>query len=399
MPSGFWILLVITALLASLGVMEALTHRRNLARIPVRIHVNGTRGKSSVTRLIAAGLRQGGVKTCAKTTGTLARMIMPDGSEYPVFRPAGANIIEQLRIVRTAATYEPQVLVIECMAVHPLLQSLSELTLIRATHGVITNARADHLDVMGPTEEHVAAALAATTPIGGTLFTSERRHLATFEASAKDRGATMVTIREADVEAIKPEDLAGFSYIEHAENLALALRVCEELGVPREIAIRGMWKARPDPGVMTEHTLSFFGRKLVFVNGFAANDPESTERIWNMALERFPDVEKRIATLNCRADRPDRSRQIGEACVHWPAADHYVLIGTGTYIFARAASEAGIDERKLVFAEDMRIEEIFELLVELAGPSALVMGMANIGGQGLALVRHFKNRSEMIEAA
>ena len=43
--------------LAGLGVLEDRRHRRHLARIPVRIHVNGTRGKSSVCRLIGAGLR------------------------------------------------------------------------------------------------------------------------------------------------------------------------------------------------------------------------------------------------------------------------------------------------------------------------------------------------------
>ncbi len=76
------------AFLTSLGYLESWAHRRALNRIPIRIHVNGTRGKSSVTRLIAAGLRAGGIRTCAKTTGTLPRMIMPDGTEYPVFRPA-----------------------------------------------------------------------------------------------------------------------------------------------------------------------------------------------------------------------------------------------------------------------------------------------------------------------
>jgi poly-gamma-glutamate synthase PgsB/CapB len=397
--SGFWVFLVITGVLVVLGVMEALSHRRNLSQIPIRIHVNGTRGKSSVTRLIAAGLREGGIRTCAKTTGTLARMIMPDGSEYPVFRPSSPNVIEQLRIVRTALAFEPHALVLECMAVQPFLQALSEYQLVRATHAVITNARADHLDIMGPSEDDVALALAATAPVGGMLFTAERKHVEPFRRAAKDRESKLVAITQAEVDAIADADLAGFPYIEHAENLALALCVCAEFGVTRETALRGMWKARPDPGVMTTHSLEFFGRRMVFVNGFAANDPESTERTWNMALARFPHMKKKIAIFNCRADRPDRSRQIGEACVRWAPADHYVLIGSGTYILARAASNSGMDERKLIFLEDHRIEEIFEQIVELSGPSALVMGMANIGGLGLDLVRHFRNRSELTEAA
>ena len=45
------------------GVLEYQNHQKSLDSIPIRIHVNGTRGKSSVTRLIAAGLREGKIKT------------------------------------------------------------------------------------------------------------------------------------------------------------------------------------------------------------------------------------------------------------------------------------------------------------------------------------------------
>jgi len=388
-------LLVTTGLLFAGGAVESLTHRRRLARIPIRIHVNGTRGKSSVARLIAAGLRAGGIRTCAKTTGTLPRMILPDGSEYPVFRPARANVIEQIRIVDTAVDFKADALVIECMALLPYLQWLSEARLVRATHGVITNARADHLDVMGPTERDVAQALAGMVPIRAKLFTAERNHLGVFAEAAADRKTQLLAVDSEEVERIAPLDLAGFLYLEHAENVALALRVCQDLGVERGVALQGMWSAKPDPGAMTAHEMEFFGRKIEFINGFAANDPESTERIWRMALERYPDVEKRIAIFNCRADRPDRSAQLGKAVLDWPRADHYLLIGSGTYIFARSATAAGLDPMKLVFAEGRRVEEIFETVVELSGKSSLAMGMANIGGIGLDVVRYFANRSTL----
>ncbi len=63
----------------------------------------GTRGKSSVTRLIAAGLRAGGKKVLAKTTGSAPRLIFEDGSEIPIIRYFGANIKEQLKIIKYAA--------------------------------------------------------------------------------------------------------------------------------------------------------------------------------------------------------------------------------------------------------------------------------------------------------
>lgn len=387
------LLVTITSVLVVLGFLEHRRHLRHLSKLKTRIHVNGTRGKSSVTRLIAAGLRAGGVRTCAKTTGTLARMILPDGKEYPIFRPAGANVIEQLRIVRTAVQFQAEALVIECMAVQPAYQAISELKMVRGTHGVITNARADHLDVMGPGEEDVALALAATTPKCGKLYTTEPRHLPIFEMAAKDRGSSLVAVGQEEVAAVGPTDLAGFSYLEHAENVALALKVCADLGVERSTALAGMWAASPDPGVLTAVTLDFFGRRIIFVNAFAANDPESTGRIWRDAALRFPEAQKKIALVNCRADRADRSRQLGEACLSWGLADHYVLIGTGTYIFAKAAIDEGLDPSRITYAEDRRTEEVFETLVELSGTSALIIGLANIGGMGLDVVRFFKNRS------
>jgi gamma-polyglutamate synthase len=391
--TGTWILLAVTVLLILLGFLESMAHRKNLESIRHRIHVNGTRGKSSVTRLIAAGLREGGIVTCAKTTGTLARVIMPDGSEFPVFRPSKPNVIEQVRIVRSAVAAKADALVIECMAVQPYLQAISEFMLVRATIGVITNARADHLDVMGPAEPDVAWALCGMIPAKGALFTGERRHLPIIASAAKDRGSSVVGVSEEEVAGVKDEDMAGFEYVEHKENVALALKVCSHLGVDRSSALRGMWRSKPDPGVMTAVEIDFFGRYVAFVNGFAANDPESTERIWNISLDRYPQVDKRVAVFNCRSDRADRSRQLGEACVAWRPADHYLLIGTGTYVFARAAERAGLDGSKIVFGEDRSVSEIFEMVVELIGRSGLVMGMGNIGGQGLDLVSYFKNRS------
>jgi poly-gamma-glutamate synthase PgsB/CapB len=160
-----------------------------------------------------------------------------------------------------------------------------------------------------------------------------------------------------------------------------------------------MWSAPADPGALTIHELDFFGRRLLFANGFSANDPESTERIWRDVLARAEGVEKRIALFNCRVDRPERSRQLGEACVAWPAADSYVLMGSGTYIFARAATARGLDLRRLVIAENLAAADIFETLVERAGSSALIMGMGNVHGGGEELARLFRNRGRQWELA
>src|SRR5918912_4059649 len=124
------------AVLLVLGVVEQHRHDRNLERIPVRVLVNGIRGKSSITRLTAGALRGGGLVTVAKTTGTAARFIHPDATEEPVYRKFGiANVVEQIGIVRRAAAYNPDALVIECIAVMPALQGDNQTKLIRSTVG------------------------------------------------------------------------------------------------------------------------------------------------------------------------------------------------------------------------------------------------------------------------
>ncbi|MBP7382486.1 poly-gamma-glutamate synthase PgsB, partial [Myxococcota bacterium] len=155
-------------------MIENFFHRRSLFSIRTRIHVAGTRGKSSVTRILAAAMNHAGVHTAAKTTGTTARMITPEGKELPMFRPTGANLIEQKRVFAAAVGMGADAIVIECMALQPTLHWVAERMLVRATHAVITNASPDHLDVMGPEESDVAKTLSAIIPPNGMVFTAER---------------------------------------------------------------------------------------------------------------------------------------------------------------------------------------------------------------------------------
>ncbi len=395
MIEGIALLATATGLLASCGCLEAYWHRRHRLRIPLRIHVNGTRGKSSVTRLIAAGLRSAGICTCAKTTGTLPRFIHPDGSEEAIERVGRTNVIEQVHIIRQAADLHAEAIVLECMALHPLLQSLCELDIVRATHGVITNARPDHLDVMGPTPADVARALAGTVPVKGTLFTAERdpRQLRILEQAACDRESKFQSVKHAEVANVTPAELHGFSYIEHPDNVALALNVCQSLGIERQTALQGMWAAAPDPGAMSQWTVEQQGRRLVFVNAFAANDPQSTDCIWNLANTMNSQADSRIAVVNCRGDRPERSVQMAEMCSAWPNLDNVLAIGTGTELFLKRALGMGISPRRLHAAERLPAESILNRLQAVAGHLGLVMGLGNIAGVGMELVDLFRMRS------
>jgi len=99
---GIFLLLSLLILFIVIGRIEWVNHMRNIDSIPLRIVVNGTRGKSTVTRLLGAALKAGGYKTLAKTTGTKPRIVINNQIEKPVIRPGRANIHEQLSITRKA---------------------------------------------------------------------------------------------------------------------------------------------------------------------------------------------------------------------------------------------------------------------------------------------------------
>jgi poly-gamma-glutamate synthase PgsB/CapB len=399
-PLAVWITVGLWLTLTSYFLVEFLVHQRILRRIPVRIHVNGTRGKTSVARLIAAGLRAGGKRVYAKTSGTVAAVTDENGNEFPVFRFSQPNINEQLRIMRRVSHYRPEIVVMECMALQPRFQSLTEIQMIRSTHGVITNARADHLDVMGPTGRDVALALAGSTPIKARLFTAEKEYFDIFQDAAADRSSSIRQTSDAEVAAVPAETLARFQYQEHAENVALALGVCEELGVPREAALEGMTQLKPEPGATQIYKLDFHNREIIFVNAFAANDPESTRRIWERVTDRYSaaDGYRRIAVVNCRADRPQRSHQIAQAAATWSHTDHFIVIGHGTILFLREASRLGIAPESLTVEEGASPADVIETILEVSGQRAIVVGMANIKDSGAGIARYFGNRSIQTEA-
>jgi gamma-polyglutamate synthase len=303
---------------------ESRVHGRSLAKIPLRIHVNGTRGKSSVTRLISAGLSSGGLNVFAKTTGTLPRLIKPDGSEEPIKRRGPANIRENMGFLRTAADAGADAIVVECMALRPDLQWALEHRMLKSHIGVITNIRPDHEDVMGKGLIAVAKALAQTIPSRGTLVTTQESAAILRETGAF--GAELL-LRPAP-EKLPQELLAAFPYEVFEENIALALTVCEICGVDRSNAMRGMTHAAPDVGNVIVHRLFSGNKTVLFINALAANDPQSTMLIWDRYMSQ--DEGSVIVILNARRDRKYRTMQL---CRTLGMIHHGPMIATGDSSF------------------------------------------------------------------
>ena len=367
------------------GILEYQFHLKSLSLIPLRIHVNGTRGKSSVTRLVAAGLREGGLRTFAKTTGTAPRVIDSEGKDRIIHRLRLPSIGEQVRLLRYFSVQKPDAVVIECMAVQPQYQWIAEHKMVKSHIGVITNVRPDHLDEMGPTEEDVAYSLCNTVPVNSVLITGEDQKPDILREVAKQNSTKFI---KSDESSIQKKELDGFSYMEHPSNIAVALDVCKQVGVNRSTALKGMHKVQPDAGALVAWNLDIDNKNVRFVNGMAANDPVSTLQIWNFISERFvTDEETTCIFFNSRDDRPVRTRQMIELTFEKIKPDYFFIRGDKVKkiidTFGKTSLKTSID----IIGLEQPLEDVISSLKKLPNKS-LVYAIGNQVGAGQEILEN-----------
>ncbi len=389
---SFYILLVMIVAAAIVGLIEYFRHQKRIYSIPIRIHINGTRGKSSVTRLVGAGLRAGGISTITKVTGTFPRLIGEDGTETYIHRKSDANIIEQLSIVKYASERKAQALVMECMALQPQYQWITEHRMIHSNLSVMTNVRMDHVDVMGHTLPEIAETMGATIPKNEHLFSSEDVIPELLKKIADKRNTKSHFI---DSSAISQEDMKGFSYIEHKDNVALALAICEHLEVDRKTALNGMYQAVPDEGALRRYEVKAFQKQLFFYNAFAANDPDSTLMVWNKIRDEIGFEGFRIVLLNTRHDRLDRAKQLAEMVANKLAGeiDYLILMGQSTEVVEGMCVGYGLSGEKIINLGFTTPPKVFEKVLGITDKKSSIVAIGNMGGKGAETAEYFEHRS------
>lgn len=376
-----------------LGIREQIAQKRNVKKIPIRVNINGIRGKSTVTRLITGILTEAGYKTVGKTTGTEARMIywFQDEEEPIIRKPQGANIVEQLQVLQKSADLGAEALVCECMAVNPDYQKVFQFRMLEANIVLIVNVLEDHMDVLGPTLKEVAQAFAATIPYDGHLITIESPFLDYFKEVAKERNTKVIV---ADNSKISKEYLDKFDYMIFPDNASLALAVGEALGIEKEVCLRGMLNAHPDPGAMRIAKIGDDDLNCHFVNGFAANDPQSTLNIWEKVCEMDYNSQDPLVIMNCRQDRVDRT-EIFVSNV-FPNIKTHTLVGIGEVTEPiKSAFEKGKlpNVKNYIDLENATPDEILEAIGPLM-KNRVIYGVGNIHGTGEPFIEKLLNMSQ-----
>lgn len=388
--------------------LETLAHRRLVDGLDWRIHVNGIRGKSTVARIIAGMLREHGLVTVAKSTGTFAAVINRDGIDEPIKRKGPPTILEQIEIARAYVTEEVDALVIECMALKPEYQEVSERMIVRSNIGVLTNVREDHQDVMGETLPEIARSLLSTCPRNGILVTSEQNpEIVEIMREVAERNGTKLVV--ADPDEVTDEENSTFDFISFKENVTIALAIADIIGIPRDVAIRGMAKAEPDPGVLRMKELRIGTgpiardpggtKKVTWANLFAVNDRESMIAAMQK-LDPFMTADTTVVgILNNRDDRERRAIQFADVGVNDLDFDRLVTFGAYEGLVTERLKQNGYDEANILNLGDEhsfnQTEIIDRMINQQPTAHVLVVGFVNIHThQAEEMLDYFEEEAE-----
>jgi poly-gamma-glutamate synthase PgsB/CapB len=366
-------------------VYERILLDRLRKSVPLVITVTGTRGKSTVVRLLASILREGGKVVLAKSTGSQAQFVLPDGKAENLHRRGMVSILEQKKALRKAVNLKADCLIAEIMSIRPENHFVESQQILKPDIVVLTNIRRDHTEAMGQSGEEIARVLQLDFADKAEVFVSQD--------SQQYLGPNAHTKRPWRLTVVTPTyGLAGVnaqfvvSKTEFAENLDLVVAVAERLKIDDATIVRGIRNAVHDIGRFRIWSLELHGKRLFAVNAFAANDPESTRRVLDKAREILgSSADKFTGLLNLRADRPDRTMQWIDALNSEMAevfGQLYVLGG-----------HANVVKRKVDKTLALRStppDALTRMIVEEMKDGGVIFGFGNIGGAGEQLVEYWQ---------
>jgi hypothetical protein len=259
-----------------------------------RVLVTGSRGKSSIVRLLHAALNDAGLSTYARITGVIPRELGPDGAQA-ILRSSGAHV-EEMRwwLRRLPATAEG--IVLENSAISPEFQGLAGHWL-QPDITVLANTLPDHQEAWGPTRACAVEALAAGIPKGGQVVLPAG-------LQSDEHLLGLLDCRRCPVIFADPAPGAGANF--RAINLGLALATVERLELATATTLPAMLRLQRD--TYDFHVISCDGAEVAMA--FSANDIASTRTLFQSLS--WSEEETRLV-YNHRRDRPGRLRSF----VHW----------------------------------------------------------------------------------
>lgn len=374
------LLLSLTFFLLFLGYERMMLNRQRRS-IPMVIAVTGTRGKSSVVRMLASAMRESGRTVLAKTTGSQAQLVLPDGRIQNVPRRGIVSILEQKNVLSIGAELHVDCVVVEIMSIRPENHLVESQQILKPDIVLVTNVRRDHVEAMGETEPEIATVLRNDFPPGCPVYVPEKYVHLLVSSQPGNETIKMKPVRE---------EFAAQGATEFAENLNLVNAVSRDLGIVDEIVARGIHHASHDIGKLRIWKHKISGKSVYLVNAFAANDPDSTRIVYDKVAQALAaDPSSFTGLLNLREDRPDRTLQWIEA-----------LRGNAASLFKVIYAIDGhsqVMQRKVKTVSSlphMAADDLTRKLIEDIPEGGVLFGFGNIGGMGQSLIDYWQRLGE-----
>jgi poly-gamma-glutamate synthase PgsB/CapB len=242
---------------------------------------------------------------------------------------------------------------------------------------------------MGPTINDIAKTFIHGVPDNCRVFTTTS-HI--FDDCVKIMNRKNIQLSFSDATDIPDSIMKKFSYIEHKENVALALDVCEYFGVDKKNALKEMYHAQPDPGVLQKYVINFAGKQCTVMYAMAVNDPDSTRLIWQTIDKGFPEI---AVLINCRSDRIDRSIQLAGLVTRHLTAHKYILTGAGTDIVKRIMIKT-IDKNSILDIGNKEPQQVYHAIGNFIADNSLIFAIGNTVGYGEQLIAEFLKHEENV---
>jgi poly-gamma-glutamate synthase PgsB/CapB len=305
--------------------IEYVTLNKAINKIPLRILVNGTRGKTTTVKILYNILRKSDINVFAKTTGDVPTEYYPDGQSKIIQRFSPASIIENVRLLRKWAKFKPEAIILECMALHPENQFILSKKMFKPTHVLVTNVFFDHLEVMGEDIPSISQTMIES-------FYNKSQILIPESLPSKLKN-------QFDIQTY-PDIYLETTYenipdIILNENWSLISKACEVLELDRDISaieFHKVWHQKNENIRINNHKLQF-----QFWNLFSVNDYESTQRFVEFIQSTHP-IE---IIFNTRIDRPLRTKYFASLISEYFKENKINITGNGKSLAFKLLSKSG----------------------------------------------------------
>lgn len=319
-----------------------------------KVLVTGTRGKSSIVRMLQTAFANAGYDSHARITGVVPRHITTMGTRV-ITRSSGAHV-EEIRWWLKQIPASTQAVVVENSAITPELQHLAGKWL-KPDITVLSNTVADHQESWGPDDRCAAKVLIAGVPRGGRLV---------LPARCKTDPHLMKLIRQRHCEPVFAEPAKNIGKEFHAINLGLAIAAMSQLGMATEGAFKAMSEMPKD---RYDFDVVRCGAAELAM-AFSANDIVSTRSLFKSL--QWAESDTRLI-YNHRRDRPARLKSF----IDWlnlPNWREVIMIGD------RPPARLGSSFYQ-------RVKDKADLL-QLLAPGERFFGCGNISGIPVSLVNN-----------